>query len=315
VVCIIFQSKPYDSFSTDRDSSVVHKSQFGNVGGRVFNLLVKYEPWGEGRDSMPVGRILEYTDEALVERLKPNEQLDVETLIALPCLFAEESNGSANQVARIGNVYRARRNGPDLTFDFSYDQGIAPIPQDVLRNHAAEFEMADFEFSRTHWAVKDSDLFRILLKYAVPRRQKPKVFQLSEFEKIERSLVSVMMPFDPRFDRVYEVLGQSALAAGLRCRRADDIWENPAIIQDVVSLIDRSRVVICDCTGRNPNVFYEIGIAHTLGRDVILITQLESDIPFDLRHLRYMKYLNNGEGLSSLQSLLVPRLTHIAQNE
>jgi hypothetical protein len=41
----------------------------------------------------------------------------------------------------------------------------------------------------------------------------------------------------------------------LRCRRADDIWENPAVIQDVVSLIDHSRVVICDCTGRNPNVF------------------------------------------------------------
>ncbi len=114
---------------------------------------------------------------------------------------------------------------------------------------------------------------------------------------------------------MYETLCQAAQAAGLRCRRADDIWENPAIIQDVVSLIDRSRVVICDCTGRNPNVFYEIGIAHTLGRDVILITQSESDIPFDLRHLRYVKYLNNGEGLSSLRSQLEPRLVQIAQND
>ena len=70
----------------------------------------------------------------------------------------------------------------------------------------------------------------------------------------------------------------------------------PWIIQDVVSLIDKSRVVICDCTGRNANVFYEIGIAHTLGREVILITQNEADIPFDLRHLRYVKYLNNAEG-------------------
>jgi hypothetical protein len=83
--------------------------------------------------------------------------------------------------------------------------------------------------------------------------------------------------------------------AGLKCRRADDIWENPAVMQDVVSLIDRSRVVICDCTGRNPNVFYEIGVAHTLGREVILITQSQEDIPFDLRHLRYVSYLNNGE--------------------
>ena len=124
-----------------------------------------------------------------------------------------------------------------------------------------------------------------------------------------------MMPFNPRLDRVYETLSQTAQAAGLRCRRADDIWENPAIIQDVVSLIDRSRVVICDCTGRNPNVFYEDRNAHTLGREVILITQSESDIPFDLEHLRHVRYLNNGEGLSSLRSQLEPRLAQIVQND
>ena len=80
------------------------------------------------------------------------------------------------------------------------------------------------------------------------------------------------------------------------------------MIQDVVSLIDKSRVVICDCTGRNPNVFYEIGIAHTLGREVILITQAESDIPFDLRHLRFLKYLNNSEGRNELRRHLAERL-------
>jgi len=99
--------------------------------------------------------------------------------------------------------------------------------------------------------------------------------------------------------------------AGLRCRRADDIWENPAIIQDVVSLIDRSRVVVCDCTGRNPNVFYEAGIAHTLGREVILITQNAQDIPFDLRHLRYIPYLNNAEGRGALTAALQDRMQTI----
>jgi hypothetical protein len=123
-----------------------------------------------------------------------------------------------------------------------------------------------------------------------PLRQRPKVFQLADPENIEPSLVSAMMPFHPSFDAVYATLQCTAEAAGLRCRRADDIWENPAVIQDVVSLIDRSSIVICDCTGRNPNVFYEIGVAHTLGREVILITQAEADIPFDLRHLRFVQY-------------------------
>jgi hypothetical protein len=122
-----------------------------------------------------------------------------------------------------------------------------------------------------------------------------------------------MMPFHLGFHAVYATLQRTAEAANLRCRRADDIWENPAVMQDVVSLIDRSRVVICDCTGRNANVFYEIGIAHTLGREVILITQIEADIPFDLRHLRYVTYLNNNEGLEALSTRLLPRLIELAQ--
>ncbi|MBI5652003.1 MAG: hypothetical protein HZC40_16425 [Chloroflexi bacterium] len=117
-----------------------------------------------------------------------------------------------------------------------------------------------------------------------------------------------MMPFDSRFDSVYTTLQRSAASLRIRCLRVDDIWKNDAIIQDIVSLINRSRIVICDCTGRNANVFYEIGIAHTLGRDVILITQSDGDIPFDLRHLRYIPYLNNGEGLMKLSEVLAQRI-------
>src|SRR6266404_778972 len=171
----------------------------------------------------------------------------------------------------------------------------------------------DFEFSRSHWVVKDVDLYRVLLRNFQPRRQRPSVFTIPEHERIEPVLVSAMMPFDAGFTAVYDSIKATAEKVGLRCRRADDIWENPAIIQDIVSLIDRSRVVICDCTGRNPNVFYEIGIAHTLGREVILITQNEADIPFDLRHLRYISYLNNGEGLSALSARLTPRLTDLVR--
>jgi hypothetical protein len=80
-----------------------------------------------------------------------------------------------------------------------------------------------------------------------------------------------------------------------------------------VSLIDRSRVVICDCRNRNPNVFYEIGIAHTVGREIILITQNANDIPFDLRHLRYVQHLNNAEGRQALSEVLQRRLEAIIE--
>ena len=83
-------------------------------------------------------------------------------------------------------------------------------------------------------------------------------------------------------------LGVAAVAVGKKCKRADDIWNHDAIIQDVVSLICKSSVVICDLTGKNANVFYEAGIAHSLGKDGMLITQSASYVPFDLRHLRYI---------------------------
>ena len=152
-----------------------------------------------------------------------------------------------------------------------------------------------------------------LLRYSHPRRYKPSVFDLPEYQLIHPKLASVMMPFAAEFDRVYETLKEAVVAAGLTCRRGDDIWDNPAIIQDVVSLIDWSRVVICDCTGRNANVFYELGIAHTLGREVILIAQSANDIPFDLRHLRYIKYHDDAEGLQKLAIALEPKVRSLIE--
>jgi hypothetical protein len=277
----------------------------------MFNLLVKQRSWGDGRDAMTAGRIFEYTDDALVARFKPGGQLDLTSLATLPSLFVQEGSGQQDQVARVGTITRARLSGGDVVLDYTYDLTIPSIPNTILQSFARDLDIEEFQFSRTHWSVKDQDLYRFLLRNAQPHRPRPKAFQLTEFENIEPRLVSAMMPFHPKFDAVYAILQRTTTTAGLLFRRADDIWENPAVIQDVVSLIDRSNVVICDCTGRNPNVFYEIGIAHALGREVILITQTEEDIPFDLRHLRFVRYLNNGEGLEALSTLLQPRLSEL----
>lgn len=84
------------------------------------------------------------------------------------------------------------------------------------------------------------------------------------------------------------------------------------MIQDVFSLIFQSYIVVCDFSGKNPNVFYEAGIAHTLGKHVVPITQSDQDIPFDLKHHRYAKYHNNGEGLQKLTETLISRFKTLA---
>ncbi|KAF0109536.1 MAG: hypothetical protein FD149_2818, partial [Rhodospirillaceae bacterium] len=83
------------------------------------------------------------------------------------------------------------------------------------------------------------------------------------------------------------------------------IWQDSTVIQDIFSLIYRSKIVICD---KNLNVFYEAGIAHALGRNVIPIVQHKNDIPFDIQHHRYIQYQNNAEGRQKLVADILPRL-------
>lgn len=274
----------------------------------MYNLLVRGAGWAPGRDTMPIDRVLEFTDPTLAARFRTDHRVAFASLIEFPALFMEESSAGTDPVAHVGTISRATPTGRDVVLSYSYDLRVSALLNSTLETNALDLDIAAFEFHRTHWAVKDVDLFRVLLTAHRSARPRPRVFSLAEPEKIDASLVSAMMPFHPSFDPVFVALQETALSVGLRCRRADDLWENPSVIQDIVSLIDRSRVVICDCSGRNPNVFYEIGIAHTLGRDVILITQSEADIPFDLRHLRFLKYLNNAEGLADLRARLEPRL-------
>ncbi|MBX5168777.1 hypothetical protein AB9E06_05905 [Rhizobium leguminosarum] len=139
----------------------------------------------------------------------------------------------------------------------------------------------------------------------------PNVFKLQNVT-LEADLVSVMMPFSSQFTPVYEAIKRAAASVFLRCTRADDIWENSVLIQDIFDLILRSNIVVCDFSGKNPNVFYEAGIAHTLGKHVVPLTQNDGDVPADLRHHRYLGYLNNGEGLARLETRLASRFRSIA---
>lgn len=104
----------------------------------------------------------------------------------------------------------------------------------------------------------------------------------------------VLMPFANAYDlqEVYtkHVRRVAEERCGLRCERADDIHDVSGIMQSVWESVNRARFVIADLTDRNSNVFYELGIAHTLGKPVIMITQSMDYVPFDLRHLRCIVY-------------------------
>lgn len=135
----------------------------------------------------------------------------------------------------------------------------------------------------------------------------PGVFKIPE-RGVDQKLVALMMPFDAQFIPISNAIKEAVGGLGLICKRVDDIWEDSTIIQDVFALIYHSQVVVCDFSGKNANVLYEAGIAHTLGRTVIPLAQHISDIPFDLRHHRHLMYLPNKEGLEDLKRKLSVKL-------
>ena len=103
--------------------------------------------------------------------------------------------------------------------------------------------------------------------------------------------VFVLMPFDEDFDSVYEHFLKPVLEdAGLNVLRADDIQSQQSILKDIIKNINESDLILADLTDANPNVFYELGIAHAFGKPVVLVTQSIEDVPFDLKPYRLVEY-------------------------
>jgi hypothetical protein len=138
----------------------------------------------------------------------------------------------------------------------------------------------------------------------------PKFFGIPELP-IVPDLVAVMMPRQKDFSRVFEAIELACSSACFHCRRGDDLWEDSAAMQDVFNLVFHSGIVVADFTGKSPNVMYEIGMAHTLGKHVVPISQSLDDVPFDLIQHRVLRYSADPDGLLLLQSRLDETLRQI----
>jgi len=118
---------------------------------------------------------------------------------------------------------------------------------------------------------------------------------------IDERLVFVLMPFKDELTTIYNsIIKPTVESYGLVCRRADDFKTNKVIMQDIWKAICEARFIIADLTELNPNVMYELGIAHTLGKETILINQIggeeQSKFPFDITHIRRIEYDDNAVG-------------------
>lgn len=115
---------------------------------------------------------------------------------------------------------------------------------------------------------------------------------------VPKPFIFVLMPFDEEFNDIYKFgIKGAAGDAGAYAERVDEQIFTEGILDRIFNQISKADVIVADMTGRNSNVFYEVGYAHALGKIVLLLTQNANDIPFDLKHRPHIVYAGKIETL------------------
>lgn len=140
----------------------------------------------------------------------------------------------------------------------------------------------------------------------------PLEYILTNKDPIEPDLCVVLMPFSETFNEIYESCIKPCVEkSNLRVLRADEIYSNSAIIDDILSLILRASIIVADVSGGNPNVLYELGISHSLSNKVVIITQDIGELPFDTSHIRTIHYKNSISGARPLADSLMKTIAEL----
>ena len=112
---------------------------------------------------------------------------------------------------------------------------------------------------------------------------------------MSKPFVFALTPPEPAFQDVYELGIKGACEkVDAYCERVDQSHQRP-ITDRIHNLINKADIIVAEMSTKNPEIFYEAGYAHALGKSVILLTRTADDIPFDLKqhpHIIYEKSIS-----------------------
>lgn len=148
------------------------------------------------------------------------------------------------------------------------------------------FNHEDVDFLNTVASVVGLYLEKYASKDIPPSPESPE-----DLAREKKEFAFVLMPFREPFNKYYRSIIKPAVQkTGLVSIRADEIYRPSEIIKDIHEYITRAKLILAELTGKNPNVMYELGYSHAVGKTAVLITQTMDDVPFDLRGLRCITY-------------------------
>lgn len=123
-------------------------------------------------------------------------------------------------------------------------------------------------------------------------------------KKIKNKKVFVLTPFHSRYEETYDWISKICSKVGLNCSRGDEEFIRGGVLSHIIKEIAEASIIIANIDGRNPNVFYEMGIAHALDKDVIIISSSVNGVPFDLSSQRLIIWKSSQELSDQLTSTL-----------
>lgn len=217
--------------------------------------------------------------------LKPHEKSDYINGL-------REAVQTAPVISEVYSHYRGE-NLPDTEFFNNTLTDKFRIPNDKLN----EFRTIFVESLKTAELISEHDgKYRVLDISAEASVNKNTTETFKKLEKTTKvksgDTCFIMMPFAAPLGTYYDKVYKPAIEkAGLTPIRADnEIFGTGKIIDQIWNGINSAKVLIAELTDRNPNVFYELGLAHALQKPVVLISSNEKDVPFDLHHIRVIYY-------------------------
>lgn len=127
--------------------------------------------------------------------------------------------------------------------------------------------------------------------------------------EIQGDLVFVLTPFHDDFSKTYDMVCETCKEMKLRPVRGDEEYVANDILRHIIQYMVKSRLVVAILDGRNPNVFYELGIAHSLNKPTILLANVQTQIPFDVQNQFLVLYESETDLRKKLKSALLNILT------
>jgi hypothetical protein len=116
---------------------------------------------------------------------------------------------------------------------------------------------------------------------------KPCPFSIEE----KANTAFVFMPFEKELEKVYvKGMKETLEDLGWACNRSDEKFDAPEIVCTICKNTQEARLILADLTGKNANVFLEVGLAFGLEKYVVFLSQNPKDIPFDTRTFRTIIY-------------------------